>query len=261
MTDPTFKNKTILLTGSSSGIGLSTAHILLSSGAKVFGVDITPPPPGLSSNPSYHHHTANLLDRTSASSAVKACLATYGDRIDALLNVAGISDHMSSVDTLTDEDWDRVIAINLTAPVLLMRETVQQMLRQSPPGGAIVNVASTAASSGGVAGVAYTSSKHGLLGASRNVAYRFKKENIRCNVVSPGGTATNIGASMQQGKMDLEAMKVYAGALAARGVDVRTGEGVLEASQVARCIVFLAGEGASGVSGAEVAVDAGGCAV
>jgi NAD(P)-dependent dehydrogenase (short-subunit alcohol dehydrogenase family) len=62
--------------------------------------------------------------------------------------------------------------------------------------GAIVNVASTAATSGGVAGVAYTASKHGLLGATRNVAWRFRNEGIRCNAVLPGAVDSGIGKAI-----------------------------------------------------------------
>jgi len=82
-----------------------------------------------------------------------------------LVNVAGIMDNFSSADGVTDDVWERVMAVNLTAPVKMMRGVLPLMR----PGkdGCIVNVASTAAVSGAVAGVAYTSSKHGLVSCSR----------------------------------------------------------------------------------------------
>jgi len=70
-------------------------------------------------------------------------------------------DTNNSVDTLEDQAWDRTIAVNLTAPVRLMREVVPVMIKNG--GGSIVNVASKAGMSGAVAGVAYTASKHGLV--------------------------------------------------------------------------------------------------
>ncbi|OKO92262.1 Levodione reductase [Penicillium subrubescens] len=94
-------------------------------------------------------------------------------------------DRNNSVDSLTDEMWDRCIAINLTAPVKLMREVIPIMREQKS--GSIVNVGSKAATSGAASGVAYTASKHGLIGATKNVAWRYKQEGIRCNAVCPGG--------------------------------------------------------------------------
>jgi NAD(P)-dependent dehydrogenase (short-subunit alcohol dehydrogenase family) len=98
--------------------------------------------------------------------------------------VAGVSDGFGSVDTLRDEDWDRIMAINATAPTLLMREVVPIMRQHG--GGSIVNVGSTASHNGGMAGVAYTASKHALLGVSKQTAWRYRNEQIRVNVVAPG---------------------------------------------------------------------------
>jgi NAD(P)-dependent dehydrogenase (short-subunit alcohol dehydrogenase family) len=92
---------------------------------------------------------------------IEACKTKYGDRIDVLLNIAGVMDTNNSVDTLDDAMWDRVIAINLTAPVKLCRAVIHTMLRQGS--GSIVNVASKAGISGSASGVAYTSSKHGIV--------------------------------------------------------------------------------------------------
>ena len=83
------------------------------------------------------------------------------------MNVAGVMDLNHSADTLEDEMWDRVIAVNLTAPVKLMREVLAVMKAQGS--GSIVNVCSKAGMSGASAGVAYTASKHGLVCLSRNL--------------------------------------------------------------------------------------------
>lgn len=94
-------------------------------------------------------------------------------------------DAFSSADTVKESEWERVLNINLTVPVRLMAAVLPSMKEHG--GGAIVNVASRAAVSGAVAGVAYTASKHGLVGATKNVAWRFHGEGIRCNAVLPGG--------------------------------------------------------------------------
>jgi len=85
----------------------------------------------------------------------------YRERIDVLVNVAGVMDNFSSADCVSDEIWERVLAVNLTAPVKMMRAVLPWMKERRE--GVIINVASTAATSGAVAGVAYTASKHGLV--------------------------------------------------------------------------------------------------
>ena len=93
----------------------------------------------------------------------KACLANKRprQRIDLLVNVAGKMDNFSSADAVTDDIWDAVLAVNLTAPVKMMRSVLPFMKERKT--GVIVNVSSTAGVSGAVAGIAYTSSKHGLV--------------------------------------------------------------------------------------------------
>ena len=84
------------------------------------------------------------------------------EKVDVLVNVAGVMDNFSSADGVSDEVWDRVMAVNLTVPVKMMRAVLPRMKERRE--GVIVNVESTAAASGAVAGVAYTASKHGLVG-------------------------------------------------------------------------------------------------
>ena len=85
-------------------------------------------------------------------------------RIDVLANVAGIMDTFPSADTVTDAEWNKVLAINLTAPTKMMRAVLVHMKEAKK--GVILNVSSKAGMSGGAAGIAYTASKHGLVGAS-----------------------------------------------------------------------------------------------
>jgi NAD(P)-dependent dehydrogenase (short-subunit alcohol dehydrogenase family) len=86
------------------------------------------------------------------------------ERIDVLANVAGVMDSFSSADTITDAEWDRVIAVNLTAPIKMMREVLPFL--QAKKQGCIINVSSKAGVSGAAAGIAYTASKHGLVSIS-----------------------------------------------------------------------------------------------
>lgn len=85
-----------------------------------------------------------------------ACVESFGRRIDGLLNIAGVLDHCGSVDSVLDTMWHKCIAINLTAPVMLIREVIPIMREQKS--GSIVNISSKAGVSGAAAGVAYTAS-------------------------------------------------------------------------------------------------------
>lgn len=150
-------NQVVIVTGSSSGIGLATANLALQEGAKVFGVDISPPSEALTANENYKFLQCNVTDSTAPAEVVAKCAEVFGGRVDVLLNVAGVMDLFASADTVTDEMWDRCIAINLTAPVKLMREVLKVMKEQKS--GSIVNVGSKAGTSGAAAGVAYTASQ------------------------------------------------------------------------------------------------------
>lgn len=182
-----FENKVVLLTGCSSGIGLATTLLFLSRNARVFGIDIADFAHELDSaqKDNFHFHKSDLTKSNAAEEAIAACIAKYGPKIDVLANIAGVMDAFSSVDTLKESEWERVMNINLTVPVRLMAAVLPSMKENR--GGSIVNVGSYASTSGAVAGVAYTASKHGLVGATKNVAWRFHREGIRCNAVLPGG--------------------------------------------------------------------------
>lgn len=146
----------MIITGSASGIGLATANAALEEGAKVLGVDISPAPDSIAKNPNYKFLQRDLTNPSTPRDIIEACTKEFGGRIDGLLNVAGIMDLNGSVDSLSDEMWDRCISVNLTAPVRLMRAVIPVMRKQKS--GSIVNVGSKAATSGAVSGVAYTAS-------------------------------------------------------------------------------------------------------
>jgi NAD(P)-dependent dehydrogenase (short-subunit alcohol dehydrogenase family) len=153
--NPTYQ--ILIITGAAAGIGLATATAALDEGARVFGIDILDAPKTLRENPNFGFLCADLTHNECAKQVVESCTAAFGSRIDGLLNIAGIPDNYSSADSVTDEIWDRCLAINLTAPVRLIREVLPVMREAGK--GSIVNTSSKAGLSGAASGVAYTASE------------------------------------------------------------------------------------------------------
>jgi NAD(P)-dependent dehydrogenase (short-subunit alcohol dehydrogenase family) len=195
-----FENKVVIVTGCSSGIGLATSLLFLDRQARVFGIDISPFKHALSAaqEESFCFHQANLTESTAAQDSVAACTAKFGPKIDILVNCAGITDGWSSADTIQEAEWDRVLAVNLTAPVRLMTAVLQSMKEHQD--GAIVNVCSKAGNSGATAGIAYTASKHGLvrlpLPTSCSASYAYHDRSGQPRML-PGDSVTTISAATQ----------------------------------------------------------------
>jgi len=99
-------------------------------------------------------------------------------------------DGFAAADVFEDREWDNIIAINLTVPTKMIRAVLPFMKEKK--NGSIINVASRASLSGAISGVAYTASQHALLGVTKNTAFRFRDEGIRCNAILPGAVAKPI---------------------------------------------------------------------
>lgn len=121
---------------------------------------------------------------------VDRIVAAAGGCIDGLANVAGVMDDVTPVHEVSDEVWRRVFAVNVEGVLRLTRAVVPTMLAAGR--GSIVNVASEAALRGSAAGVAYTTSKHAVVGLTRSCAYMYAPEGIRVNAVAPGPVATGV---------------------------------------------------------------------
>ncbi|KAI9735359.1 MAG: hypothetical protein M1818_006554 [Claussenomyces sp. TS43310] len=247
--------KVAIVTGCSSGIGLATTKLFLASGATVFGVDLSPPPSlALSAmGHRFHLHQVNLLDPSAADDAIEACISRFGSRIDVLANVAGIMDTYQSADSITDDMWDRVMGINSTVPVKMMRAVLGRGGMKERRKGSIVNVSSKAGTSGATAGIAYTASKHALIGATKNVAWRFRDEGIRCNAVCPGGVATNINNGINAKSID---EKSYNEMKLVHDIHMTgNGSNSITPDDIASAIQFLACDASISINGVVLPVD------
>jgi NAD(P)-dependent dehydrogenase (short-subunit alcohol dehydrogenase family) len=188
-----FTGKTVIVTGAGSGIGRATASRIAREGGRVVAVDVSrerlddfvAEHPGAA----IVSLTADITDDAGVGRIVDAA----GPTIDALANIAGIMDDMTPVAEVSDAVWQRVFRVNVDGTMKLMRAVVPVMLAQG--GGSIVNTASEAALRGSAAGVAYTASKHAVVGLTTSSAFIYGPSGIRVNAVAPGPTITNIEAS------------------------------------------------------------------
>jgi NAD(P)-dependent dehydrogenase (short-subunit alcohol dehydrogenase family) len=256
--DPLGYGKVAVVTGCASGIGLACTQLLLAHQFQVFGLDRRDFDYGLvqeADHGRFHFHRADLVEEGACEQAILGCVSSFG-HIDLLVNVAGLMDNFASADAITDDVWDAVISINLTVPVRMMREVIPHMKARRD--GVIINVASTAAVSGAVAGIAYTSSKHGLIGATKNVAWRFRNDGIRCNAVLPGHVDSSIGQAIASGQHgDHWDTDAFAEVAPVHALQARPSEGapMITALEVAKTIIFLASDQARTINGVSLPID------
>jgi NAD(P)-dependent dehydrogenase (short-subunit alcohol dehydrogenase family) len=188
-----FAGQTVIVTGAGSGIGRATASRIAREGGRVIAVDI--------SSDRLAELTASLPDADIVAVVgditkpddVAAIVAAAGDRIDGLANVAGIMDDMTPLHEVSDAVWERVFAVNVDGMFRLTRAVLPTMLAASR--GSIVNVASEAGLRGSAAGLAYTASKHAVVGITKSSAFMYGLTGVRVNAVAPGPVATNIQAT------------------------------------------------------------------
>jgi NAD(P)-dependent dehydrogenase (short-subunit alcohol dehydrogenase family) len=238
-----------IVTGAGSGIGRATVIRLLGEGATVLGVDVN----GASleavstslgdAAERFVAVTADLTDPVACDAVVDRADEHGG--VDLLANVAGIMDNFMPVGDIDDELWERVFAVNITAPMRLCRRALKTMVERQR--GSIVNVASIAALGGSGAGAAYHASKHAVLGLSRHIAFLYRMQGVRCNVVCPGGVNTGMGNT------DPSVAWAFERQLLAMTLNER----MAEPDEIAAAISWLLSDEASNVNGAIFPVDGG----
>lgn len=241
------KEKVALITGAGSGMGYATAKLFLEEGANVIAVDYSAE--AMKKWEDVENVFPLVADVTKLED-IKAMIAaaeTQFGKLDCICNIAGINDLSYPLDATDDERWDKVMDIDLKAPFRICREAIQLMIKGG--GGSIVNIGSYAAERGNH-GPSYTAAKAGLTGLTKSVAVGYGKDGIRCNIIHPGGTNTNI--SQNSGGSYHPAGQVVSKIVAAFPVNWYG-----EPEEIAKTCVFLCSDDAKHINGAVIAVDGG----
>jgi len=245
------EGKVALITGAGSGIGRATAKIFAREGAKIVLADVveeggqqTLAMIGDTGGDAIFIRT-DVSRESDVNAAVAKAVEKYG-RLDCAFNNAGIEGQGGVTHECTVENWNRVIAIDLTGVWLCMKAEIAQMMKQGK-GGAIVNTSSGA----GLAGVkgmpAYVAAKHGVAGLTKSAAIEYGRHGIRVNAVCPGPIKTPMMERLLGERPNAEERFARGGPLKRLG----------DPQEIGEAVAFLCSDHASYVTGLPMPVDGG----
>jgi len=185
------KNTNIILTGATGGIGNSILEKLITSGANVLATGTNEDKLKLIKE-KYENVITEKFDISNHSeieSFVNKANDTLGGKIDVLINNAGITRDNLSI-RMKDDEWQKVIDINLTSTFLLSKNSIKKMLKSKK--GKIINITSVVGHTGNIGQANYTASKAGVVAMSKSLALEYGKKNINVNCISPGFITTDM---------------------------------------------------------------------
>ncbi len=185
------KNTNIILTGATGGIGNSILENLVSCGANVLATGTNEEKLILIKEKYKNVQTQkfDISNHSEIENFINKANDSLGGRIDVLINNAGITRDNLSI-RMKDEEWNKVIDINLTSTFLLSKSVVKKMLKNKK--GKILNITSIVGHTGNIGQANYTASKAGVVAMSKSLALEYGKKNINVNCISPGFISTEM---------------------------------------------------------------------
>ena len=237
-----FKNKKILITGASGGIGNSLVKKFISLGGNVLGsgTKIEKLDSLKKEYPSVKIKKFDISEHSRIEEFIEDVFLELGG-LDILINNAGRNiDNLSL--RMKDDEWKKVIDINLTSTFLLTKHSIKKMLKNKF--GRVVNITSVVGHTGNLGQSNYAASKAGIIGMSKSLAIEYAKKNITINCVSPGFIVSDMTMNIA------EKVKLY---LTSRIPMGRLGSG----EDVSNCVAFLSSDQASYVTGETIHVNGG----
>lgn len=244
------ENKTAIVTGAASGMGKAIAILFAKEGAKVVLADLIQDDADQVAEEIRKQGgkamaiACDVSKEESVIDLIETAIADFGG-LDILVNNAGIIDNFTPLDRVNDGLWEKVMAVNVNGPFYTSRLAIRHMLTKGK--GVIINIASIGGLFGARAGLAYTTSKHALVGMTKNIGFMYAKKGIRCNAIAPGGVNTNI---MKNAQPDAEGAVLCSSGI---GSNPRMGE----PEEIAKTALFLASDESSFITGEVITVDGG----
>ncbi|MFL9921704.1 SDR family NAD(P)-dependent oxidoreductase [Paraburkholderia fungorum] len=245
-----FEGQVVAVSGAAIGFGRSIVTTFAALGARVFASDIRGDELATLTAPNVDTQVVDLTDRAAATNWIQHIQTQNGTAIDVLVNNAGgvAGQAPRPIEEVSDEQWDRVIEINLGTTFSLSRAAAPGMKRAGR--GAIVNISSGAALQASLTGVqAYCSAKHAVLGLTRQLAHELGPHGIRVNSVAPGFVRTNEATEKQWAAMGEARQRTLLDGIALRRFGTP--------EDITRAVVFFASDLAAFVNGQILSVDGG----
>ena len=252
------EGKTAVVTGSTSGIGLGIAHTLASNGANIVMNGLGTENDNEKAISEVRKHgtrvafdSANMLRHNQIAAMIATAERDFGS-VDVLVNNAGIQ-HVAPIEEFPIEQWDSIIAINLSSAFHTIRAAVPGMKQRK--WGRIINICSAHSLRASPFKSAYVSAKHGLAGLTKTVALELAEAGVTCNAISPGFVWTPL---VEKQIPDLAKSENISEEAAKRLVLTRQPtRRFVTVDEVAALAVFLAGESAASITGANYEIDGG----
>jgi len=252
--------KTALVTGSTRGIGLEIARQLAMAGCNLMlnGID-EPSAVNLAITElrtagadQVAFNDADLVDPAQATRLISDVMDSYGC-IDILVNNAGVQ-HLAPVEAFADEDWDRIVEINLSAPFRLIRQALPEM--RSRGWGRIINIASVHGLVASRHKSAYVAAKHGLVGLTKTVALETAIEPITCNAVCPGYVRTALVEAQIASQAQTENISLEDAAESIVG-QKQPSKSFIAPCDVGAMVTFLCSDASAQITGSVFTIDGG----